>query len=213
MKLFLFNLFFFFSLACSSTAVKDYPDHWWKEVPKTELKWWEISPHSVERGKEVVLSKRNELGVLSNFSYAPFAFREKEYLNLEALWQSMKYPEDKKDPRYKLAKWPHTREEVERMDGFAAKKAGSFASKVMKANNINWVSYNGERMTYRTERKGKHYRFILEAMKEKLDQNQKVRDILHATGKLVLKADHKVKPTDPPAWKYYQIWMELREEL
>ena len=25
--------------------------------------------------------------------------------------------------------------------------------------------------------------------------------------------DHITKPTDPPAWKYYQIWMELREKI
>ena len=201
------------SISCSSAKIINYPAHWWKKIPKTELKWWEISPHIATKNQEVILSKRNELGILSNFSHAPFAYRGVEYLNVEALWQSMKYPEGKSDLRYKLAKWPYTREEVSKMGGPDAKKAGSFASKIMKANNIDWVTFEGKRMLYRSKLKGDHYKIILAAMKAKLDQNKNVHDVLKSTGNLILKADHKVDKNDPPAWKYYKIWMDFREDL
>jgi predicted NAD-dependent protein-ADP-ribosyltransferase YbiA (DUF1768 family) len=50
-------------------------------------------------------------------------------------------------------------------------------------------------------------------MMEKLKQNPKVKNILLSTGDLKLIADHHTKSSDPPAWKYYQIWMEIRSKL
>lgn len=201
-----------FSLLFITSALANYPEHWWKPVPEGELASWEIGPQAAGDG-EVVLSKRNELGTLSNFAATPFELDGKTYPGVEALWQSMKFPEGPKDPRAALADWKYTRVEVEKMDGFAAKKAGSHAKKIMKEHNINWVTYQGKKMTYRTSEKGDHYKVILKAMKAKLDQNKEVKDILKQTGDLVLLPDHKTKPTDPPAWKYYKIWMELRDQL
>ena len=68
-------------------------------------------------------------------------------------------------------------------------------------------------MIYRTSEKGEHYKIIRKAMVEKIKQNSKVHDILKKTKNLKLLPDHKTKPDDPPAWQYYQIWMELREKL
>ncbi len=99
------------------------------------------------------------------------------------------------------------------MEGFAAKKAGDFASRVMKQMNINWVTFAGQRMAYRTTEKGEHYKIIREAMQRKLIQHPKVKDVLFATGDLKLLPDHKVGKNDPPAWRYYQIWMEIRSTL
>ncbi len=189
-----------------------YPKHWWKEVPKDKLQWWEVSPHTAGKG-EVVLSKRNELGVLSNFAATPFIYNGKKYATVEGLWQSMKYPEGPEDERWKWGKWPYTRAEVEQMDGHAAKKAGDFASDLMKKKNANWVTYRGKKMVYRTKVRGEHYKIIRQAMEAKFKQNEKVRKVLSATGKLRLKADHTVSPADPPAWKYYQIWTEIRHKL
>jgi hypothetical protein len=51
-------------------------------------------------------------------------------------------------------------------------------------------------------------------MKAKLDQNFEVRRVLKATGKLVLLPDHHNKSkVVPPAWKYNEIWMDLRTTL
>jgi hypothetical protein len=50
-------------------------------------------------------------------------------------------------------------------------------------------------------------------MRAKLEQNPKVREILLATGDLILRPDHITEPDDPPEWRYYDIWMEIRAEL
>ena len=42
---------------------------------------------------EVILSKRNELGLLSNFAATPFVFRGRRDASLEGFWQMMLYPE------------------------------------------------------------------------------------------------------------------------
>lgn len=202
----------FVILSFSFSTWANYPEHWWKPVPEDELASWEIGPQAAGEG-EVVLSKRNELGILSNFGATPFELDGKIYPGVEALWQAMKFPEGKNDSRWKLAQWKYTRQEVEKMDGFAAKKAGSYAKKIMQAHKINWVTYKGRKMIYKTPNKGEHYQVILKAMKAKLDQNSEVKKILKMTGDLKLLPDHKTKPDDPPAWRYYDIWMMLRSQL
>ena len=202
--------------ACLSalSSEKGYPAIWWKSVDKTSAKWWEVLPQDVKSG-EVVLSKRNQLGLLSNFAHTPFKFEGRTYQSVEGLWQSMKYPETRQDKRFLLenTKWDHTRLEVEKMIAYEAKKAGSLASKIMKANNINWVTYKGKRMTYNTHKKGEHYNLIKKIMWAKVLQNKNVKDILLRTKGLVLIPDHKVEKDAPPAWKYNIIWMEIRAEL
>src|SRR5262245_15838710 len=39
-----------------------YPAAWWNPIPKDQAKSWEILPQEAELG-EVILSKRNELGL------------------------------------------------------------------------------------------------------------------------------------------------------
>ena len=98
---------------------------------------WEILPQEAGPG-EVILSKRNELGLLSNFAATPFEFRGKRYASLEGFWQMMKYPEGPDDPRAKFPglEWTHTRDEVAEMTAFDAKKAGDLASR----NMARWAS-------------------------------------------------------------------------
>jgi predicted NAD-dependent protein-ADP-ribosyltransferase YbiA (DUF1768 family) len=204
-------------LGCTSGVQKSipnsYPDLWWQEVKSSELKWWEINPSVGVIGKSVVLSKRNELGILSNFAATPINFRGKKYKTVEALWQSMKYPESESDIRSNIIKWENTRSEVEQMDGFSAKKAGGAGSSAMKKLNIDWVSFEGKHMVYKTSKRGEHYKIIRAAMMAKLAQNPKVKEVLLKTGNLELLPDHKVGKNDPPAWRYYKIWMEIRESL
>jgi hypothetical protein len=73
-------------------AASGYPAHWWAAVSKEGAPEWEIMPQEAKRG-EVILSKRNELGLLSNFAATPFEYRGKRYASLEGFWQMMKYPE------------------------------------------------------------------------------------------------------------------------
>ncbi len=92
------------------TAGGRYPAHWWLHVPAADQAWWEILPQAAGPG-EVILSKRNELGLLSNFAATPFVYRTQRYASLEGLWQSMKYPEGPDDPRARRAErsgltWP-----------------------------------------------------------------------------------------------------------
>jgi hypothetical protein len=210
-NIFLLTLFVLL-LSCSHKSIKSFPKHWWTPVDKSELQWWEVGPSAAKDG-EVVLSKRNELGILSNFADTPFEFRGKQYTTVEGLWQSMKYPESSDDVRNSIGKLEHTRYEVSQMQGFPAKRAGDAGSKIMKLLNIDWVSFEGKEFIYRTSKKGEHYKIIRSAMMEKLKQNPKVKEILMSTGDLILIADHHTNKSDPPAWKYYQIWMEIRGSL
>ena len=79
-----------------------YPAHWWTPVVDPSKPGWEILPQEAGPG-EVILSKRNELGLLSNFAPTPFVFHEKRYASLEGFWQMMKYPEGADDPRAKFS--------------------------------------------------------------------------------------------------------------
>jgi hypothetical protein len=74
-----------------------YPSHWWAPVPEDQKAVWEILPQAAKPG-QVILSKRNELGILSNFSATPFTFRGKRYASVEGFWQMMLYPEGPGDP-------------------------------------------------------------------------------------------------------------------
>ncbi len=206
-------------LSCSSTnlhAAGNYPDHWWQNIPRdSTTPEWEVLPQEAGPG-EVILSKRNELGILSNFAPTPVVIDSKRYPSLEGFWQAMKYPESTvdgdKDPRadFTGVTWAFTRQQVEQMSSFEAKKAGDLGSTNMKKMGINWVSYQGVKMPYKVQEKGPHYKLIYRAMEEKLKQNPEVLKILLSTGDLVLRPDHQVPADNPPAWQYYTIWMELR---
>lgn len=191
-----------------------FPSHWWKEVPRQEAASWEILPQDAGPG-EVILSKRNELGLLSNFAATPFTFRGKRYASLEAFWQMMKYPEGDDDLRAKFpdAVWQHTREQVAQMAGFEAKKAGTLADNNMKKMGFDWVTFEGKRIEYKPKMPGEHYKLIVEATHEKVCQNPEVRKVLLATGDLVLRPDHRQEPDAVAAWRYYEILTAIRTQL
>jgi predicted NAD-dependent protein-ADP-ribosyltransferase YbiA (DUF1768 family) len=202
------------STAPASSDTPRYPAHWWTPVPRKGAPSWEILPQEAEPG-EVILSKRNELGLLSNFAATPFTFRGKHYASLEGFWQMMKYPEGSGDPRaaYTGLRWPFTRERVAQMTGFEAKHAGTAAEENMKKMGITWVTFEGKRIEYRPPAPGEHYRLIVEATWEKVRQNPKVKRVLLSTGDLVLKPDHHQEPNAPAAWRYYDILMQIRTTL
>lgn len=191
-----------------------YPAHWWTPLSEANKPDWEILPQAAKPG-EVILSKRNELGILSNFALTPFTYKGKRYASVEGFWQMMLYPEGPDDPRAKFAgvKWPHTREEVAAMTAFTAKSAGTAAEANMKKMGIDWVTFEGKRIHYRSASKGEHYRLIVEAMQAKLEQNPKVKEVLLSTGDLILLPDHHQEKDPPAEWQYFKIWMELRQLL
>lgn len=195
-------------------ARADYPAHWWADAPTEEKPEWEVLPQEAGPG-EVILSKRNELGLLSNFAATPFIFRGTRYASLEGFWQMMKYPEGEDDPRAKHPglRWPHAREQVAKMTAFEAKEAGDLGEENMKIMGITWVTFEGRRMEYRSAAPGEHHRLIVEAMREKARQNPEVEKVLMSTGGLVLKPDHRQDPDAPPEWRYYEIWTGIRTEL
>jgi len=125
-----------FALAQSTPG---FPAHWWTPVPESSAASWEILPQAAKPG-EVILSKRNELGILSNFAATPFALHGKRYASVEGFWQMMLYPEGPDDPRAKVPgiRWPHTRDEVARMTAFEAKDAGTAAEENMRKMGIDW---------------------------------------------------------------------------
>lgn len=200
--------------ALSLPGQSRYPEHWWTPVSEANKPDWEILPQAAKL-PEVILSKRHELGILSNFAPTPFTLRGVRYASVEGFWQMMLYPESPADPRAKLpgVQWPHTRAEVGQMTAFEAKRAGDLAYDVMKKAGIDWVSFEGKRFPYWSAKKGEHYKLILQAMRAKLEQNPEVRRILLSTGDLVLRPDHYQEENAPPEWRYFDIWMELRKGL
>lgn len=191
-----------------------YPAHWWAPVPREGAPDWEILPQEAKPG-EVILSKRNELGILSNFAPTPFTFRGKQYASMEGFWQMMLYPEGPDDPRrvHPAVKWEFTRDQVARMTAFEAKHAGDLAFQNMKTMGITWVTFEGKRFEYWSTERGEHYDLIVAAMREKVSQNPEVRRVLLATGDLILRPDHRQEPNAPPEWRYFEIYMKFRDEL
>jgi hypothetical protein len=200
----------------SPTIIRDpkYPAHWWTPVPTNGAPAWEILPQEAGPG-EVILSKRNELGLLSNFAATPFTFHGKKYASLEGFWQMMKYPGGTNDVRatFPGLEWKLTREQVAQLTGFDAKHAGSAADGNMRKMGITWVTFEGERLEPRPAMSDDFYRLIVEATRAKVAQNPEVQKVLLATGKLVLKPDHHQEPDAPPAWLYFDILMVIRTEL
>ena len=189
-----------------------YPAHWWTPVSKVGAPSWEILPQEAKPG-EVILSKRNELGLLSNFASTPFVFRGKKYASLEGFWQSMLFPEGTTDPRatFPGLKWANTRDEVAELVAFEAKAAGDRAFENMKTMRINWVSFEGKHFDYWMPEKGEHYKLIVEATREKVRQNPRVKEVLVATKGLKLMPDHHQEVGAPPAWHYFDILSEIRD--
>src|SRR4029077_11501142 len=127
-----------------------YPAEWWTPVEKEGAPKWEILPQEAGPG-EVILSKRNELGLLSNFAATPFTYHDKKYASLEGFWQMMKYPEGPDDPRGKFPgiEWKLTRDVVGQLTAFEAKRAGDVGSRNMAKMGIDWVTFEGKQMPYR----------------------------------------------------------------
>ena len=197
-----------------SSSASRYPAHWWTPAPKEGAPDWEILPQEAGPG-EVILSKRNELGLLSNFAPTPFVFRGKHYASLEGFWQMMLYPENEEDPRatFPALEWKYTREQVAQMSSFEAKSAGALAEDNMRRMGITWVTFEGQKIEYRPTAPGEHYRLVAAATWEKVSQNPEVKKVLLATGDLILKPDHHQEPNAPAAWRYYEILTAIRAEL
>ena len=195
-------------------ARTNYPAHWWAAVPTNGAPAWEILPQEAKPG-EVILSKRNELGLLSNFAPTPFTFRGQRYASLEGFWQMMKYPESPDDPRAKFPGliWAYTREQVAQLTSFEANRAGKLGEANMKAMGITWVTFEGKRMEYKPAQPGEHYKLIVAATCEKVRQNPEVQKVLFATGDLILKPDHHPETNAPAAWCYFEILKQIRTEL
>lgn len=202
------------SAPAEETRDSRYPGHWWAPVSKEGAPSWEILPQEAGTG-EVILSKRNELGLLSNFAATPFVFKGKRYASVEGLWQMMKYPEGPNDSRAKFPglDWKFTREQVAGLTGMEAKNAGTLANANMKKMGITWGTFEGKQFEYRPAQPGEHYRLIVEATRAKVEQNPEVQKVLLATGDLTLKPDHHQEANSPPAWRYYEILMQIRSEL
>src|SRR5512141_1020583 len=122
------------AFAVQSPGKRDphYPAHWFAPVSEVGKPDWEILPQEAGPG-EVILSKRNELGLLSNFAPTPFTFHHQRYASLEGFWQMMLYPEGPTDPRatFPGITWKYSREQVSQMSAFEAKSAGTLAEENM----------------------------------------------------------------------------------
>jgi len=214
MRISILLLMIVFSAVAYAQDRGPYPARWWTPVPEDQKAWWEILPQAAKPG-EVILSKRNELGILSNFAPTPFTFQGKRYASVEGFWSMMFYPEGPGDPRAQALgiTWLHMREDVAQMTAFDARDAGEKGEANMRKLGIDWVTFDGKRMQYRSKTRAEHYRLVVGAMRAKLEQNPKVRETLLQTGDLVLMPDHVEDPDPSEEWLYFKIWMEIRTEL
>ncbi len=194
---------------------QDFPSDWWRPVPREDAASWEILPQDALPG-EVILSKRTELGIFSNFGATPFILDGLTYASVEGLWQAMKYPDPSltSDPRHAITDWPHTRAEVMAMTGFEAKDAGSVAGTIYKKYKLKNISYGTQTFDYKDLAIGSalHLDIISRALKAKLEQNHGLWELLEKTQCLRLRPDHTVGENDPPAYKYYDLFMQFRQE-
>ncbi len=202
------------AIAADGLGAQQYPAHWWTPISEENKPDWEILPQAAKPG-QVILSKRNELGILSNFAATPFTLYGKRYASVEGFWQMMLYPEGPDDPRAKFPgiTWVHRREEVAQMTAFDAKNAGDLGEQNMKKMGIDWVTFDGKRMKYWSAEKGEHYRIIVEAMRAKLEQNPKVRRSCFPPAISSCFPITFRRKTRQAEWRYFQIWMDLRSEL
>ena len=209
------TLFWILLLIPTLALAQDYPAEWFKEVPRSEAAGWEILPQDAKPG-EVILSKRTELGVFSNFWATPFVLDGKSFASVEGLWQSLKYPDPSlpEDPRHVITDWEFSRAEVEAMVDRVAKNAGNSANKIYVKHNLKDISWGKHFFNYNDMAEGSQYHYFLikRALRAKLDHNQGLWELLMRTGCLTLKPDHNVSETDPPSYKYFNIFMELRSE-
>lgn len=198
----------------AGNARSNYPAVWFATVNDPNKPAWEILPQEAKPG-EVILSKRNELGIFSNFAISQFDLYGKSYNSVEGFWQMMLYPEGPDDERARAqgVEWKYTREQVAQMSGFEAKAAGELAEQNMKKLGIDWVTFEGKRFPYRSATRGEHYRLIVEAIRRKIELNPEAKRTLRATGELILRPDHHEEPNAPDEWKYYDILMQIRSEL
>ncbi|MBM4387848.1 MAG: hypothetical protein FJ088_08930, partial [Deltaproteobacteria bacterium] len=72
----------FLSCAVNRSGVEDYPSRWWEPVSDNEKASWEVLPQEAKQG-EVILSKRNDLGILSNFAPTPIEIDGEKYARVE----------------------------------------------------------------------------------------------------------------------------------
>lgn len=193
---------------------EQYPSEWFQEIPREEGASWEILPQDALPG-EVILSKRTELGVFSNFAATPFQLEGKTFASVEGLWQSLKFPDPQyPDERMNITDWKFTREEVERMISFDAKSAGDHANLLYRMHglkNVNWKNHFFEYVDY-SEGSAFHYVLIKKALRAKLDQTPGLWELLLKTGCLSLRPDHEVSENAPASFHYFKIFMELRSE-
>ncbi len=204
-----------FLLSSFASFGAEYPSHWWKKINDPNKPDWEILPHEAGLG-ELVLSKRNELGIFSNFAHTPFEVYGDRYASIEGFWQMMKFPDptDSKDRRNLINfEYPFRRSEVMMMHGFEAKDAGNAAGSVMKKYAFRWVTFKHKKFNYKDNASGSrfHYKIISQAIAEKIKQNPKAYKLLMMTKGLKLIPDHHQDPKSPPAYFYHKILMKIRD--
>src|SRR3954452_8537113 len=87
-----------------------FPAQWWARVEDSHKPAWEVLPQEAKPG-EVILSKRNELGILSNFAATPFTLHGRGYASAEGFWQMILSPEGQGDDRARAkgVVWTHAR--------------------------------------------------------------------------------------------------------
>ncbi len=193
----------------------EFPASWWEPIPRESSASWEVLPQDAKEG-EVILSKRTELGIFSNFGATPFTLDGLFFGSIEGLWQSLKYPDPsiKEDLRHRIDGWKYSRQEVALMVGREAKQAGNEANAIYRTYKLTQINWLGQFFDYVDHASGSeyHYKLIKRAIKAKLDQNPGLWDLLLQTKCLKLRSDHLAGPNEPPSFRYFEILMVLREE-
>jgi predicted NAD-dependent protein-ADP-ribosyltransferase YbiA (DUF1768 family) len=215
LKKILFSILLTLSIMNLAPAA-DYPADWWKPVTNENTPGWEVLPQHAKPG-EVILSKRNELGIFSNLAYSPFVLDGVAYASVEGLWQGMKYPDLtlSEDLRTAVTGWESTRAEVFQMSSWDSKSAGNAANQMYADNGFKLINYFDHWFIYTDGKEGSlfHLELITRAIRAKVTQNPEIKALLLRTAGLHLRPDHLMSENVYPSFKYHVILEKIREEL
>jgi len=214
LKKILFSLLLTLSIN-SLVHASDYPAEWWKPVDG-KTPGWEVLPQSAKPG-EVILSKRNELGIFSNLAHSPFILDGVQYASIEGLWQGMKYPDLTlaEDSRTAVTGWSASRAEVFMMSSWDSKSAGNAANQMYADHGFKLINYFDHWFIYTDGLEGSqfHLELITRAIRAKITQNPEIKALLLRTAGLKLRPDHLMSEKVFPSFKYHAIVEGIREEL
>ncbi|HOX40372.1 MAG TPA: NADAR domain-containing protein [Candidatus Brocadiia bacterium] len=159
------------------------------------LRLHDQGPHEIACREPINVSSRSSdaaIRLISNLAHTPFQLDGQEYASVEAFWQGLKFPDEKR------------RREIATMHGLAARKAGQ------SAPEAETIQYMGRTIRVGT---ADHADLMRQACAAKFAQHERARNALRGTGErpLIHRLGHDSRTI--PAALMAEIWMRIRADI